>query len=135
MKEAFGAFARSINNFSASPQATGAAFAIVAIWVLLGPHFHFSTEWQLIIDTGATVVTFLMVFVLNHAQSRDTFAINAKLDAVIFALDSADNRLIGLERCSDSEATAVHQELAAAIEADASDAERPREETPSGRPA
>jgi low affinity Fe/Cu permease len=111
MRETFGAFARSVNDFSASPQATGMAFLIVLAWAISGPFFHFSDGWQLVINTGTTIVTFLMVFVLNNAQSRDTSAMNAKLDSIIFALDSADNRLIGIERKTESEAKAARDSL------------------------
>jgi len=92
----FGHFAKVVNNFSASPAATFAAFAVVVVWALSGPAFHFSDGWQLVINTGTTIVTFLMVFVLNNAQSRDTAAMNSKLDALILAVEKADNRLIGL---------------------------------------
>jgi low affinity Fe/Cu permease len=114
MRETFGAFARSVNDFSASPQATGAAFIIVVAWAISGPFFHFSDGWQLVINTGTTIITFLMVFVLNNAQSRDTSAMNAKLDSIIFALDAADNRLIGLERKTEAEAREVKEAIDAA---------------------
>ena len=111
MREVFGAFARSVNDFSASPQATGLAFIIVLVWAATGPVFHFSDGWQLVINTGTTIITFLMVFVLNNAQSRDTRAMNTKLDAIIFAIDAADNKLIGLERKSDAEADNLHARI------------------------
>jgi low affinity Fe/Cu permease len=116
VREAFGSFARSVNQFSASPQATGIAFVIVLAWAAAGPIFHFSDGWQLVINTGTTIVTFLMVFVLNNAQSRDTSAMNAKLDAIIFSIEAADNRLIGLERKSDAEALTLQAGIAEAIE-------------------
>ena len=116
MREVFGSFARSVNQFSASPQATGIAFAVVLAWAVSGPLFHFSDGWQLVINTGTTIVTFLMVFVLNNAQSRDTNAMNVKLDAIIFSIEAADNRLIGLERKSDAEAIAVQAGMAEAVE-------------------
>ncbi len=115
MNSTFGAFARSVNAFSASPQATGLAFVIVLVWALSGPAFHFSDGWQLVINTGTTIVTFLMVFVLNNAQSRDTTAMNAKLDAIIFALDACDNRLIGLERRTEVEAKELSDVLEASV--------------------
>ena len=107
MRDLFGSFARSVNSFSASPQATGLAFVVIVAWAISGPYFHYSDAWQLVINTGTTIVTFLMVFVLNNAQSRDTSAMNAKLDAIIFGLDACDNRLIGLERRSEDEAREV----------------------------
>jgi low affinity Fe/Cu permease len=107
----FGAFARSVNHFVASPAATFAAFMVVAGWALCGPAFHYSDGWQLVINTGTTIVTFLMVFVLNNAQSRDTSAINAKLDSLILAVEAADNRLIGLESKPDADAKLLTDEL------------------------
>jgi len=115
----FGSFARSVNQFSASPQATGLAFVIVLAWAASGPIFHFSDGWQLVINTGTTIVTFLMVFVLNNAQSRDTTAMNAKLDAIIFSIEAADNRLIGLERKSEAEALALQAGIADTVQTDA----------------
>jgi len=119
LRDVFGSFARSVNQFSASPQATGLAFVIVLCWAASGPFFHFSDGWQLVINTGTTIVTFLMVFVLNNAQSRDTSAMNAKLDAIIFSIESADNRLIGLERKSEAEAFKLQAGMAEMLEEDA----------------
>ena len=110
---AFGSFARAVNAFAASPAATLAAFVIVAAWALCGPVFRYSDGWQLVINTGTTIVTFLMVFVLNNAQSRDTLAINAKLDSLILAVEQADNRLIGLELKPETDARVIVDELQA----------------------
>lgn len=110
----FGTFARAINRFVSSPAATASAFVIVVVWAACGPIFHYSDGWQLVINTGTTIVTFLMVFVLNNAQSRDTNAINVKLDALILAMDKADNRLIGLELKDDAEAKIMTDEVIAA---------------------
>jgi low affinity Fe/Cu permease len=112
----FGAFTRSVNQFCSSPAATAAAFLIVIVWALCGPVFHYSNGWQLIINTGTTIVTFLMVFVLNNAQLRDTAAINAKLDALIVALEAADNRAVALETKSDSDAKTIAEEIQAKAE-------------------
>jgi len=111
MKNAFSVFASSVNRFASSPAATGAAFAIVLVWAMFGPISHYSNNWQLIINTGTTIVTFLMVFVLNNAQSRDTNAINAKLDTLILAIEQADNRLVGLERLPVTEADAITADI------------------------
>ena len=112
----FGKFARLVNALASSPGATAVAFAIVILWVAAGPRFHYSEFWQLIMNTTSSIITFLMVFVLNNAQSRDTAAINAKLDTLILALEHADNRLVGLERQTDSRAKEVLAELSAAVE-------------------
>lgn len=114
MKNAFAFFATAVNRFASSPAATGLAFLIVATWAAFGPITHYSNGWQLLINTGTTVVTFLMVFVLNNAQSRDTSAINSKLDALILAIEKADNRLIGLERLPLIEAENLAEEIAIA---------------------
>lgn len=115
--KSFGSFARAVNHFVASPAATVAAFLIVVVWALAGPPLHYSDSWQMIINTGTTIVTFLMVFVLNTAQSRDTAAINAKLDALIIAVEAADNRLVGLEFKEDGDAKAIADELQASVTA------------------
>jgi low affinity Fe/Cu permease len=112
----FGQFARSVNQFSASPAATMLAFLLVIAWGASGPFFHFSDGWQMIINTGTTIVTFLMVFVLNNAQSRDTSAMNSKLDALILAVEQADNRLVGLELKPDSDAKALAIEIQQAVQ-------------------
>jgi low affinity Fe/Cu permease len=111
MKNGFNTFAAGVNRFVSSPTATGAAFIVIAVWALFGPVAHYSDGWQLIINTGTTIVTFLMVFVLNNAQSRDTAAINTKLDALINAIEKADNRLIGLEARPLSEADELVAEI------------------------
>jgi len=76
IRDSFGSFARFVNAFAASPAATALAFVLVLLWVISGSHFHYSDFWQLLMNTLSAVVTFLMVFVLNNAQSRDTAAIN-----------------------------------------------------------
>jgi low affinity Fe/Cu permease len=111
MKNAFSAFASGVNRFVSSPAATGSAFIVVVVWALFGPVTHYSDGWQLLINTGTTIVTFLMVFVLNNAQSRDTTAMNAKLDSLIKAIEKADNRLIGLEAMPASKAEELTAEI------------------------
>jgi len=114
--ERFSLFARAISTFSASVLATALAFITILAWAVSGPYFHFSANWQVTIGTGTSIVTFLMVFILNKAQSRDTTAINAKLDAVIIAIEGADNRMIGLERQTDVQAHAVHENVLLQVE-------------------
>jgi low affinity Fe/Cu permease len=114
IKSTFSIFATSVNRFVSSPAATGAAFIVVLVWALFGPVTHYSNGWQLMINTGTTIITFLIVFVLNNAQSRDTTAINAKLDSLILAIERADNRLVGLERLPVLEAEAITAELESA---------------------
>ncbi len=115
-KDVFGEFATRVNGFCSSPAATAAAFLLVVVWAGFGPVTHYSENWQLTINTGTTIVTFLMVFVLNNAQSRDTTAINVKLDSLIHAIEAADNRLVGMEHRPATEAEkilkAVEEEIA-----------------------
>jgi low affinity Fe/Cu permease len=115
--ERFSDFARSVNAFVSTPIATALAFTLVVVWALSGPYFQFSNNWQLLVNTCTTIVTFLMVFVLNNAQSRDTSAINAKLDAIILAMESADNRMIGLEQKTEIAAQEIHREVIGVAEA------------------
>ena len=80
-----------------------AAIAIIVVWGLTGPVFAYSDTWQLLINTGTTIVTFLMVFLLQNAQSRDTVAIQLKLDELIVATAKAHNKMIGLEDMTEDE--------------------------------
>ena len=81
--------------------------AVVIVWALTGPMFGFSQTWQLIINTGTTIVTFLMVFLIQNTQNRDGAAIQAKLDELIHAVRNADERFVGIERLSDRELSAI----------------------------
>ena len=86
------------------------ALIIVIVWAITGPFFHYSDAWQLVINTGTTIVTFLAVFLMQHTQVKDTLAIQLKLDELIRA-SKASNRTIGLENLDDSELNRVRKEL------------------------
>lgn len=86
-----------------SPWAFVVALAIVLIWAATGPLFHFADTWQLVINTGTTIVTFLMVFLIQNTQNRDSHALHLKLDELIRSNDAARNRLMGLEQLADHE--------------------------------
>ena len=88
-----------------------AALSIVLIWALLGPFFHFSDTWQLVINTGTTIVTFLMVFLIQNTQNRDAHAIHLKLDELIRANARARNGLLALELMSDEELDRLQEEF------------------------
>ena len=111
MKDAFGLFAVAVNRLASSPLATAIVFALIVFWAASGPRLHYSDFWQLAMNTVSSVVTFLMVFILNYAQNRDTAAINTKLDALILAVERADNKLVGLERLPHTEAEAMQHEV------------------------
>lgn len=107
----FTRFAHHIAHAAGRPQAFILACAAIVVWAVSGPLFHFSETWQLVINTGTTIVTFLMVFVLQTSQNRDGEAVQAKLDELIFALRDADNRFVGAERLSDAELKKLRQML------------------------
>ena len=80
-----------------------AAIGVIAAWAVTGPIFHYSDTWQLFINTGTTIITFLMVFLIQNTQNRDAKAIHLKLNELIHALDKAKNRMIDVEKLSDCE--------------------------------
>lgn len=107
----FRKFAQSISLAAGSPAAFALAALVIFVWAFLGPMFHFSDTWQLVINTGTTIVTFLMVFLIQNTQNRDTRAVHLKLDELIRANKHARNRLIDLERLSDEELDKLHEEF------------------------
>jgi low affinity Fe/Cu permease len=107
-------FSKSFNRFSnvvtkatGSPSAFLIAFAIILVWGLTGPIFKFSDTWQLVINTGTTVITFLMVFVIQQSQNKDTMAIQLKLNELLAVNRDASNRLIGIEDLTEEELEAL----------------------------
>jgi low affinity Fe/Cu permease len=111
LRNVFRIFARSSSSVLGSAWAFIGALLIIAIWALTGPMFHFSDTWQLIINTGTTIVTFLMVFLIQNTQNRDAKAVHLKLDELIRALHGARNRLVDLEKLSDEELQKLEQEF------------------------
>jgi low affinity Fe/Cu permease len=103
VNDSFPIFARRSSIVLGSAWAFALATVIIAIWGLTGPAFHFSNTWQLIINTGTTIVTFLMVFLIQNTQNRDSKAVNLKLDEIIRAVKGARNQLINLEGLSDGD--------------------------------
>ena len=103
MKKSFQSAAQAVSRATGSPWAFMTAFGIVLIWAVNGPVFNFSDTWQLVINTGTTIVTFLMVFLIQNTQNRDTVALHAKLDELIIKLEGADNALVTAEEMSDEE--------------------------------
>ena len=103
VRDAFRIFARKSSNVLGSAWAFVGAILIIVVWALTGSTFHFSDTWQLIINTGTTIVTFLMVFLIQNTQNRDAKAVHLKLDEIIRALKNARNELVDLEELSDED--------------------------------
>ena len=99
----FGKFAARSSHYLGSRWAFVAAIGVIVAWALTGPIFHYSDTWQLVINTGTTIVTFLMVFLIQNTQNRDARAIHLKLNELIHAVDKAKNKMIDVENLSDLE--------------------------------
>jgi low affinity Fe/Cu permease len=111
IRDAFGVFARKTSNILGSAWAFVIALLIIVVWAATGPTFHYSDTWQLIINTGTTIVTFLMVFLIQNTQNRDAKAVHLKLDELIRALGPARNKLVDLEKLSDDELKSLEMEF------------------------
>ena len=111
VKDAFRVFARKSSVALGSAWAFVTAIMIIIVWALTGPTFHYSDTWQLIINTGTTIVTFLMVFLIQNTQNRDSKAIHLKLDEIIRALNKARNELVDLEELSDEDLERLEQQF------------------------
>ncbi len=103
LTDAFHDFAKALSGVVGSPWAFIGSLVIVVVWSATGPLFQYSDTWQLIINTGTTIVTFLMVFLIQNTQNRDAKAIHLKLDELIRSLKGARNALIDLEELSEAE--------------------------------
>jgi len=103
VSDAFRIFARRSSMILGSAWAFAGAVLVILIWILTGPTFHFSDTWQLIINTATTIITFLMVFLIQNTQNRDAKAVHLKLDEIIRALKGARNELVDLEELSDED--------------------------------
>ena len=101
----FSRFARWISWHAGRPSAFLVAALVVVVWAVTGPLFHFSDTWQLVINTGTTIVTFLMVFLIQNTQNRESQALHVKLDELIRAVSGARNSLIDLDELTDEELT------------------------------
>jgi low affinity Fe/Cu permease len=103
VSDAFRLFARRSAILLGSAWAFTGAVLVIAVWLITGPTFHFSDTWQLIINTATTIITFLMVFLIQNTQNRDAKAMHLKLDELIRAIKGARNKLVDLEELSDDE--------------------------------
>jgi low affinity Fe/Cu permease len=101
--------ARAVTVWTGSSQAFAGAVGVIIVWALLGPVFHFSDTWQLVINTGTTIVTFLMVFLIQRSQNKDSLAIHLKLNEIVAVLQGASNRLINVEDLTEHEVATLHR--------------------------
>ena len=111
VSDAFRVFARRSSMMLGSAWAFAAAVLAILVWILTGPTFHFSDTWQLIINTTTTIITFLMVFLIQNTQNRDAKAVHLKLDEMIRALKGARNQLVDLEDLSDEELKKLEEQF------------------------
>ena len=119
MNRLFTAIASHIAHGAGHPGTFALAFAVILVWGVSGPMFGYSDTWQLVINTGTTIVTFLMVFLIQNSQNRDAAAMQAKLDELLRAVSDARNGFIGIEHLTDEEI----EELRRRLEADCGEAE------------
>jgi low affinity Fe/Cu permease len=103
--------ARKTSEAVGSPYASITAVAVIIIWAITGPIFQFSDTWQLVINTGTTIVTFLMVFLIQNSQNRDAKAVQIKLDELIRSIDAARNEVIDIENSSEKDLQKLQQDF------------------------
>jgi low affinity Fe/Cu permease len=111
VSDAFRVFARRSSMMLGSAWAFAGAVLVILVWLLTGPTFHFSDTWQLIINTATTIITFLMVFLIQNTQNRDAKAVHLKLDELIRAIKDARNELVDLEDLSDEELKKLEEQF------------------------
>lgn len=109
--DVFRKFAKRVAELAGTPRVFMVAVLVIAVWLLTGPIFGFSDTWQLVINTGTTIVTFLMVFLIQNTQNRDSKALHLKLDEIIRSIKSARNRFVDTEDMSDEELDKTRQEF------------------------
>src|ERR1700753_2076069 len=108
----FARIANEVARWSGKPLTVAFCCLLVVVWAATGPLFHYSDTWQLVINTGTTIVTFLMVFLIQNTQNREGMALQAKLDELIRATKSASNQLVGLEQQPEERVQEVRDEVA-----------------------
>lgn len=111
MERIFETMAGKVASWTGRPPAFTLALAVIIVWGITGPIFHYSDTWQLIINTGTTIVTFLMVFLIQNAQNRDGSAIQAKLDELIRALHGPRDEFVGIEHLTQDELEQIKSKL------------------------
>jgi low affinity Fe/Cu permease len=111
MNELFRSYAEKTAHAVGTPWAFAAAVATVIIWALLGPIFHYSDTWQLVINTGTTIITFLIVFLIQNTQNRDSRVFHLKLDELLRGVGGARTGFVGLDKMSDEELNEIQKEF------------------------
>ena len=111
VRELFQLFSQKTSGAVGTPWAFMGAVAVIVVWALCGPLYHYSDTWQLVVNTSTTIVTFLMVFLIQNTQNRDAKAIHLKLDELIRAKKGARNALVDLENCTDEELEQIEREF------------------------
>jgi low affinity Fe/Cu permease len=111
MNDIFRNFANFISRIAGSPWAFILSICLIVLWLLSGPFFQFSDTWQLVINTSTTIITFLMVFLIQNTQNRETRAIHIKLDELLRAVHDARTDLVSLEDASDDEIESLHKQF------------------------
>jgi low affinity Fe/Cu permease len=102
----------AVTQWTGSTTAFASAVGVIIVWAILGPVFGYSDTWQLVINTGTTIVTFLMVFLIQRSQNKDALAIHLKLNELVAALEGASNRLIDVEELSEQELSTLQKHFA-----------------------
>jgi len=113
MEKLFNHFANTTAKTAGRPWTFILCLLLVVVWAATGPVFKFSETWQLVINTGTTIITFLMVFLIQNTQNRDAAAMHAKMDELIYAVKKADARFIGIEHLTDKQLAAILEEVEA----------------------
>src|SRR3954464_690373 len=111
MRKFFNACAAKTSSGAGHPLTFAIAVGVIVVWAVTGPLFHYSDTWQLVINTGTTIVTFLMVFLIQNSQNRDAAAMQAKLDELLRAVDKAREQFIGIEHLTDQQIELVRTAL------------------------
>jgi low affinity Fe/Cu permease len=111
MRDRFRRFANRTADMTGSPGIFATAFLVIVAWAALGPHFHYSDTWQLLINTSTTVITFLMVFLIQSTQNRDAKAMHLKLDELLRAVKEARTQLVALEDAPDEVISELREEF------------------------
>ena len=116
MRKFFNMCAAKTSAGAGHPLTFAVAVGVIVIWAVTGPLFHYSDTWQLVINTGTTIVTFLMVFLIQNTQNRDSLAMHLKLDEIIRAIDAADDKLMSAEDVTDEELSHLKEKYQLLVE-------------------